>query len=286
MQERCSTLTGRRLIQTGIILLLALALALSACSTGSKGKDDGTVTVYSGRSESLVAPILKSFEKDTGIKVQVRYGDSAELAATILEEGKNSPADVFFAQDSGALGAVAGKGFLTKLPSGILDKVETRFRSPDSLWVGISGRARVVVYNTEKLKESDLPASILGFTDPKWKDRLGWAPTNASFQAFITGMRVKLGEEATMQWLKGIQANNPRVYPKNTPIVEAAAKGEIDAGFVNHYYLFNVRKQQGGNLAAKNYYPQGGDLGALINVAGAGILKTTARKNSAEKLIS
>ncbi|KKM12090.1 iron ABC transporter substrate-binding protein [Clostridiales bacterium PH28_bin88] len=244
-----------------------------------------TVTVYSGRSEELVGPLFKRFEEESGIKVQVRYGDTAELAATILEEGRNSPADIFLAQDAGALGAVAQKELFAKLKNDTLEKVEPRFRSPKGEWVGVSGRARVIVYNSDKLKESDLPASILGFTDPKWKGRIGWAPTNGSFQAFVTAMRISLGEEATSNWLKGILANKPAVFPKNTPIVEAVGKGEIDVGFVNHYYVFRIKAERGDNYPANIYYPRGGDPGALINVAGAGVLNSSKQKETAEKLI-
>ncbi|GAW91001.1 iron ABC transporter substrate-binding protein [Calderihabitans maritimus] len=282
-------------------MLLVLAVILAGCGS-QQPKEEGkvteqqtsdrqpveekSVTVYSGRSEELVGPLFKRFEEKTGIKVQVRYGKTAELAATILEEGENSPADVFLAQDAGALGAVAQQGLFAELPAGILERVEPRFRSPEGEWVGISGRARVVVYNTDKLEEKDLPDSILEFTDPKWKGRIGWAPTNGSFQAFVTAMRVSLGEEATREWLKGILANEPRVYPKNTPIVEAVGKGEIDVGFVNHYYLFRLKKEYGDEFPAKNYYLKGGDPGALINVAGAGILKSSKQKDLAEKLIT
>ncbi len=167
----------------------------------------------------------------------MRYGDTAELAATILEEGPNSPADLFFAQDAGALGALAAAEMLTLLPSTLPEQVEPRFRSADGLWIGISGRDRLVVYNTNKLTEADLPRSITGFVDPRWQGRVGWAPTNGSFQAFVTAMRVQLGEEATKAWLEGMIANDVKTYERNAAIVQAVADGEIDVGFVNHYYL-------------------------------------------------
>ncbi len=244
-----------------------------------------SLTVYSGRSAELVGPIIDQFIEDSGMDVQVRYGDTAELAATILEEGENSPADVYFAQDAGALGAVADEGLLTELPENILSPVEERLSSPDGEWVGISGRARVVSYNTENLTEEDLPESILDFTDPEWEGRIGWAPTNGSLQAFVSALRITEGEDGAREWLEGIQANNPTVYEDNTTTLEAVASGEVDVGFVNHYYLFRALEEQGEDFGARNYYVTGGDPGALINVAGAGILNTSDNQAEAEQFL-
>jgi iron(III) transport system substrate-binding protein len=241
--------------------------------------------VYSGRSEELVGPIIERFEEESGIDVEVRYGDTAELAATILEEGQNSPTDAFFSQDAGALGALAKEGLLSPLPEDVLNRVEERFRDPDGRWVGVSGRARVVAYNTESLSEEELPSSVLEFTDPEWQGRIGWAPTNGSFQAFVTALRLIEGEEVAREWLEGIQANDPRVYENNLAIVQGVASGEIDAGFVNHYYLFQLQQEEGGDVPAANYYFQNGDPGSLVNAAGLGILNTSDNSAEAEAFL-
>ena len=235
----------------------------------------GSLVVYSGRSESLVGPIIDQFREATGIDVSTKYGGTGEIAATILEEGNNSPADVFFAQDPGGLGAVAQAGMFSVLPDDVTGLVSDWAQSPGGLWVGISGRARTLIYNTERLTEEDLPASIFDLTDPKWKGRLGWAPTNGSFQAMVTAMRVLWGEEKTKEWLEGIKANEPGVYPKNTPQVAAAAAGEIDIGLVNHYYLHRFLQEEGDAFGARNYHPTAGGPGSLVMVAGAGVLKTS-----------
>ncbi len=261
-----------------------ISLALCALAASSFGVDP-EITIYSGRTKDLVQPIMDQFTKATGIKVNVRYGGTTELATTILEEGNNSPADIFFSQDAGSLGAVAGEGRFKKLPDALLKRVEPRFRSPEGMWVGTSGRARVIAYSTTALKESDLPASILGFTDPKWKGKIGWAPTNASFQAFVTAMRVKMGNEATANWLKGIQANKPHVYPNNSAAVAAVGAGEVQVAFVNHYYLLNFLKEKGESFPVRNYYPKKGDIGSMINVAGVGVLKTSKHADAAEKFV-
>jgi iron(III) transport system substrate-binding protein len=244
------------------------------------------LTIYSGRNEELIGELIKQYQDQTGVTVNVKYGDTAELAATILEEGDNSPADLFFAQDAGALGALAKEDRLAALPDEILNKVDQRFRSAEGEWVGVSGRARVVVFNTKTLTETDLPASILEFTDPKWKGRLGWAPTNGSFQAFVTALRVLEGEDKARQWLEGIKANEPKVYEGNGAIVKAVGAGEIDAGFVNHYYVFREIKEQGEGFGARNYFLKDGDPGALVNVAGAGILKTSKNPVAAGNFVN
>src|SRR5918996_4130587 len=229
-------------------LLVAVAAGCGSDSSGEadaqpEGQAAGKLTVYSGREEELVGPLFELFEEETGLDIEVRYGDSAELAATIAEEGGNSPADVFFAQDPGSLGAIEQEGLLAELPQELLDRVEPRFRDPQGHWIGTSGRVRVVAYNTDLLSEDDLPDSILGFTDPRWRGKIGFPPTNASFQAFVTAMRLSLGDEQTRDWLEGIKANQPKLYDKNLPTVEAVGRGEVEVGLVNHYYLFLAKEE-------------------------------------------
>ncbi len=246
---------------------------------------EGSLVVYSGRSEELVGPIFEQFEERSGVDVQVRYGETAELAATILEEGENSPADLFFAQDPGALGALDDEGRLTKLPEGILGRVPAEFKADDGDWVGTSGRSRVVAYNTEELQEGDLPGSVFGFTDPEWESRLGWAPTNGSFQAFVTALRVLEGEDRAREWLEGVQANDPFVYPDNLSAVEGVASGEVEVALVNHYYLFQVKEERGQDLPAANHFFDGGDPGALVLAAGAGVLDTAENPEAGREFL-
>ncbi len=243
----------------------------------------GELIVYSGRSESLVQPIIDQFAAVTGIEVRVKYANTSEIAATLMEEGSNSPADVFFAQDPGGLGAAAS--LLDTLPEQLSMAVPDWARSPQEKWVGISGRARVVVYNRESVSPADLPESIEDFADPKWNGRIGWAPSNASFQAMVTAMRVLWGDDRTRQWLENIRDNGAQVYPKNTPIVDAASKGEIDVGFVNHYYLYRFIQEDGEDFGARNYHIPGEGPGSLIMVAGAGILKTAANHENAVRFL-
>lgn len=242
------------------------------------------LVVYSGRSEQLVGPVFERFTRETGIRIVARYGDTAQLAAVILEEGDRTPADVFFAQDAGALGALTAAGRLQRLPGELLDKVDPRLRSHQGYWVGASGRARVIAYNTQLVPRDALPTSIWDLTEPQWQGRLGWAPTNGSFQAFVTALRVLEGEERAEQWLRAIIANRPRVYPNNRAIVDAVGRGEIHAGLVNHYYLFQYLAQQGEQFPVRNHYTAG-DAGSIVNIAGVGVLAASANREAALKFV-
>jgi len=266
----------KNLLQT-LVAALALAAVLGCGATPDE------LTIYSGRSETLVGPLIEQFSQATGVKTSVKYAGTPQLAATLLEEGDKTPADIFFAQDPGGLAAV--EHMLAPLPGDILDRVPAWASSPTGRWVGLSGRARTVVYNTKALTEADLPPDIYDFIDPKWSGRIGWAPTNASFQTMVTAMRSVWGEEKTGKWLEGIQANQPKIYPKNTPIVAAVGSGEIDVGFVNHYYLHRFLAEEGEGFPARNYHPKAGGPGAIIMVAGAGILEQSGNRSAAERFL-
>ena len=245
---------------------------------------DETLTIYSGRSKSLVEPIIKQFEEATGIQVKANFGGTTQLAAALLTEGDKSPAALFWAQDAGALGAVSKKEMFEKLPESILTQVPSSFRDAEGFWVATSGRARVLAYSPERVKKEELPESIFDLTQPAWKGRVGWAPTNASFQAFVTSLRVQVGEEKTAAWLRGMKANGVKKYAKNTPIIEALAAGEIDAGLPNHYYLLRFKKTDANYPVAQTFF-KASDPGNLVNIAGVGVLKTAENKEAALKFV-
>ncbi|MGH2699445.1 MAG: iron ABC transporter substrate-binding protein [Actinomycetota bacterium] len=274
--------------------LFALLLALAACgddndvAAGESGSEaaaeDVRLTVYSGREEEFVGPLLDQFQEDEGIELDVRYGDSAELAAQILEEGEASPADLFFSQDAGSLGAVAEAGSFIEIDGAILERVDERFRSPEGLWVGTSGRARVAAYNTDALSDDELPSSIEDFTAPEWKGRIGFPPTNSSFQAFVAAMIETQGEDAARAFLEGLVANDPQLYEDNSSTVRAVAAGEIEVGFVNHYYIYEVSAEDG-DIPVANHFFEGGDVGALVNSAGVGVMATSDTPDEAQALV-
>ena len=273
-------------------LLAAGALATAGCSSdssaGAPKEDDvaaaaqaGELVVYSGRNKKLIEPLLEMFTASTGIEVAARYGGSAELAAQLLEEGGRTPASVFLSQDAGALGALQDADRLASLDDAALEKVPAKYRSAEDRWVGVSGRSRVLVYNPEIVAENDLPESVFDLTKPEYEGKVAFAPTNASFQSFVTAMRVSEGEERTKEFLEGLKANDAQAYDGNIVIVDAVDKGEIPFGLVNHYYLYEKAAEAGGleELTARNHLFPGDDPGSFVNVAGVGVL---AGKESAD----
>jgi iron(III) transport system substrate-binding protein len=266
-------------------LPLTALIALTGCAADPMIAGQDSIVVYAGRDEELVQPLIEMFEEETGIQVEVRYASSAELAAQLLEEGNNSPADIFFAQDAGALGAVSKAGLLTKLPTEIYDLVPSAYSAADGMWVGVSGRVRVMNYNPNTVTER--PKSVFDLADPSWKGRVAIAPSNASFQAFVTAMRVVEGDEKTLQWLTAMK-QNAVIFEKNGAILEAVEAGQVDLGLINHYYWYALAQEQGvENMKSKIAQFESNDVGNLINAAGVGIVNdSTAARKFVEYLLS
>ncbi|MEU3170257.1 iron ABC transporter substrate-binding protein [Streptosporangium sp. NPDC006930] len=264
----------------------ALLFGLAACGGESADTGDAAgqaaekkITVYSGRNEALVKPLLEKFTAQSGIAVEARYASTSAMATQLLEEGEKSPADVFFAQDAGALGAVAKKGMFAPLPGTVLDKVPATYRAKSGEWVGVTARSRVLVYNPDLVPTDRLPASVFDLTAPEWKGKVGVAPTNASFQSFVTAVTVQHGEAKAKEFLAGLKANEPQIREGNGPILEEVDSGKVAVGLINHYYLGELAKERGktpDGLAAKLHFFPDGDSGALVNVAGVGVLKKAA----------
>jgi len=255
-----------------------MLLIVGACADG--GDAEERLIVYSGRGEELVEPLIDDFRDQTGIEVEVRYGDSPELAATLLEEGEDTDVDVFYAQDPASLGTVAA--MLAPLPAEITDQVDPRFADRENRWVGTSGRVRTFIYSTGT--EIDLPQTIDEVVDPRWAGRLGIAPTNGSFLAFVAAMISERGEEATLSWLTALADNDPVDYPGNSPIVAAVDAGEIEGGLVNHYYIHRLRAE-GASADAENWFIPAGDVGSLVMPAGVGILEGTDVPDAARQFV-
>jgi iron(III) transport system substrate-binding protein len=265
------------------LMMLSLVTGCSS-STNEQATEVSELTIYSGRSEEFIAPFFANWQATTGIKLNVRYGDSAELSAQILEEGNNSPADLFLSQDAGSLGAISQAGLFMTLPDDVAINIPAEFVAVNREWVGITGRARVFVYAPDRVKV--LPTSVTDLVKPIYRNQIGIAPTNASFQAFLTALIENKGNSFTKAWLEDMQANGVKIYLKNSAIVEAIDKGEISMGLTNHYYIWEVSEALGRAINVKNGFFTPGDLGNLINVSGAGILKTSAKQKAAQDLIN
>lgn len=275
---------SRKVIAGALVALATVVGAAASASGATLAATATSLTVYSGREEALVEPVMERFTKETGIELKIRYGSSLSLATTLIEEGSSSPADVFFATEPGTLGLLAGRGLLKRLPSATVAKVPSRFSTPSRRWVGTSGRSRVIVYNTELLTPAQLPQSVWELTNPRWKGKVGLAPTNASFQSFLGAMLHLHGEDRTRDWLRGLQSNGIKFYARNSAIVEAASRGEISLGLVNHYYLYN-HLAQSPNAPVRNHWLRAGDPGTLVLTAGVGIVSASKNGAAAQRFV-
>ena len=263
------------------VLIVLVILGLLA---GSCGGSDDVVTVYSGRTSNLIGPLLEYFAESTGIDVEVRYGESADLALLIDQEGDRSPADIFISQSPGAVGFLAGKGKLRPIGDEVLSKVSREFRNANGLWVGVSARVRVIVYNRHLVDPSELPGSVFELTEERFLDRVAVAPANGSFQDFVTAMRETHGDDATLAWLEGLVANEARTYANNTSIVQAVGRGDVPMGLVNHYYNLRAKAEDPG-VASENYYFPARNIGSLMIVTAIGVLATTDDPELADRLV-
>ena len=284
------TSCSRLLRGLGVAVAAALLLLLTACGGDENGDaaegggDAETITVYSGRSEALVGDLVEQFTEDTGIEVDLRGGDSGELAAQLITEGEASPADLFFSQDGGALGALAKSDLLSELDRAVVETVPPQYRAADNSWVGTSGRSRVIVYNPSLVPEP--PTSIDAILDPQYRGLIGFAPSNASFQSFVTGLRVLRGEDGAKEWLEKFAALDPEAFENNVAVRDAVDAGDVGLGLVNHYYLYEKIAEVGADeVVAKNQFLKGGDPGGLVNVAGAGILKSADNPEGAARFV-
>lgn len=294
-------LFGRKKVleRTLAVLAVLAVLGWSGCKKHKEGPTQkrtsapkargagGSLVIYSGRSKSLVRPLIEMFQKKTGIQVKVKYAKTTQLALLLKMEASSgkSNADVFWAQDGGALGLLEQDGLFAPLDAKALAKIPVRFRNARNLWVATSGRARVLAYSPKRVKAAELPKDVFALTAPKWKGRVGWAPTNASFQAFVTAMRVAAGEEKTKTWLQAMKKNGAKSYPKNTAIVKAIAAGEVDLGLPNHYYLLRFKKKDDKYPVEQTFFADG-NIGNLVNIAGVGVLKKSKNQSSAKRFVA
>ncbi|MBA3281922.1 MAG: iron ABC transporter substrate-binding protein, partial [Acidimicrobiia bacterium] len=254
----------------------------SGTGTGDTDKSGESLTLYSGRDEELIAPLIEQFTEDTGIEVEVRYGDSAEMGAQLLEEGDATPANVFYSQEVGAVGVLDEAGLLAELPSDVIDRVDSRFQpGKDHRWVGVTGRSRVIVYNPDLI---DAPKGVEELTAEKYKGKVAIVPENAGFQAFITGFRVSQGEESARQWLEDLLANDPITdIESNGDVLEAVENGDVPIGLINHYYWARDERQP--DMTSRLVFPEGDDPGGLVNATAVGITKGSADDDAALALV-
>ena len=276
----------RRLL---VPLAVAVCVVLPAC--GGKAASAATtapITLYNGQHPETTNSLVAAFEKATGIKVNVRNGDEDVLANQIAEEGKKSPADVIYTENSQALQFLHSKGLLAAIPSSTLAKVRSRYNSPSGNWVGVSARVSVIVYNAKLLSSSKLPTSVMDLANPKWSGKLGLAPSETDFQPIITSVVHSHGQAQALRWLEGMKKNAAsHTYPDNETLVAAVNSGQVAVGIINHYYWYRLRYEMGNSrMHSSIAYFAPHDPGYVIDVSGAGVLASSSHKSEAQRFVA
>ncbi len=280
-----------------VLFVGIFALLMTACGDRSSEQ----LVVYSGRSQALVDQLVEEFKKETGIDIEVRYGNDAELLAVMNEEGDQSPADVYWANTTGALAQASQRGMLTQLPDSLINK-PAAYKSSSGEWIPVTVRFRVLAYNPDAVDTTNLPESVLDLPNhPEWEGRVGWTPTYSSFYDFITAMRFTEGEETTRNWLQSMQKLNPKAYSSNPPMIQAIMGGEIDIGLTNHYYVIQTKyggaegyfedhehygeEEPDPNANIETFHFNKGDIGNLALVTGASQLQTADNPELAQQFL-
>jgi iron(III) transport system substrate-binding protein len=273
-----------------VMTTLTVTALLAGCggsdSSGGASSASGPLTLYNAQHDDLITAMVGGFTEQTGIKVDIRSGDDAELANQIVAEGKASPADVFVTENSPSIDLVSEAGLLAPVEKSTLAQVPSRYSPADGSWVGFAARSTVLAYNSGKLTEAQLPASLMDLADPAWKGRFGIAPGGADFQAIVSAVLSLRGEDATRAWLKGLK-DNAQIYQGNTAVMTAVNQGEIEAGVIYHYYWFKDRAESGDN--SKNvelHYFGNQDPGAFVSVSGAGVIASSDQSDEAQQLVA
>jgi iron(III) transport system substrate-binding protein len=271
-----------------VVLVVAAVSAFSAFANSNKSSGADKITVYSGQHPETVSALVAAFTKQTGIPVAVRSDDEGVLAAQIVQEGKHSPADVFITENSPPLVELGQKGLLAPVDSSTLAKTSAKYSSPQKDWAGISARVSTMVYNTNDLKASQLPKSVLGLADPKWKGKLALAPGETDFQPIVTAVEARYGKARTVKWLEGIRSNaSKHIYPDNETLVAQVNSGQAELGVINHYYWYRLRDELGASkIHSAEHFFAPGDPGYVIDVSGAGVLASSSHKSEAQKFLA
>jgi iron(III) transport system substrate-binding protein len=265
--------------------LVAAILSSGLCAGGARAQQM-TLTLYSAQHEQVVAMLTDAFTKESGIKVAVRDGEGPELAAQILQEGADSPADVFFTENSPELMLLDENGLLAPVDQATLKLIPRQYSSADGNWLGVLARENVLTYNPNLIPESGLPASLMDLAKPAWKGKIAIAPSDGDFLPLVSAVEAKYGKAATLDWLNGLKAN-AKIYQDDESVVAAVDRGAVATGIVNNYYWARLETAQGAaKTVSRIYHFKNGDIGALVNICGAAVLKSSHNQVAAQKFLA
>jgi iron(III) transport system substrate-binding protein len=282
-----STRRTLRAAAAGLALVLATGL-VAACGSASAGGAAGSITLYSGQHEQTTQSLVTAFEQQTGIHVNVRYNDEDSFADEIVAEESHPVADVFYTENSPALEYLQQKGLLAGVDASTLAKTPAQYNSPQGDWVGVSARVSVLIYNPSLISAAQLPTSVLQLADPKYKGKLAFAAGETDFQPIVTAVARAYGDATASSWLDGIKANaGSHIYPDNETIADEVNRGAVAFGVVNQYYWYRMQAELGAsNVHSKITYFAPHDPGYVVDVSGAGILKSTKNMADAQKFLA
>jgi iron(III) transport system substrate-binding protein len=271
----------------GLAVLFGASL-IAACGTASATSGAGSITLYSGQHEQTTQSLVTAFEEQTGIQVNVRYNDEDSFADEIIAEEAHPVADVFYTENSPALAYLQEKGLLASVDSSTLAKTASKYNSPQGDWVGVSARVSVLIYNPSLIKASQLPTSVLQLANPKYKGLFAFAAGETDFQPVVTAVAKAYGDAAASTWLDGIKSNaGSHVYPDNETIADEVNRGAVAFGVVNQYYWYRMKAELGASgVHSKIAYFAPRDPGYVVDVSGAGILKSTKHMADAQKFLA
>lgn len=272
----------------GVVALLVLSGLSPVAPVATAGPQ--TITLYSGQHVQTTDALVAGFEKATGIKVDLRSGTEDTLVNQLVTEGRRSPADVVFTENSPALEYLQSKGLLAKVDAGTLAKTRVVYDSPQHDWVGVSARVSVLIYNPSRIAKRQLPTSVLQLADRKYRGKLAFAAGESDFQPVVTAVEHAYGRAKTLAWLEGIRANvvgATHTYTSDETVTEAVNRGQVAFGVVNQYYWYRLRDQVGrSNVHSKIAYFAPHDPGYVIDVSGAAVLKSSSHKPAAQRFLS
>jgi iron(III) transport system substrate-binding protein len=264
-----------------------LSLTLGACGGRSGAGAHVTITLYNGQHEQTTDALVSGFEKATGISVAVRNNDEDAFDAEIVAEGSRSPADVILTENSPALEFLQQRGLLSRIETSTLARTPGKYDSAQGDWVGVSARVSVLIYNPSLISKAALPTHVLELADARYKGELAFAAGETDFQPIVTSVLRAYGKAATQSWLNGIKSNaGSHIYPDNETIADEVNRGEVAFGVVNQYYWYRMRAELGvSNMHSEiaDFAPH--DPGYVVDISGAGILKSSKHQSAAQKFL-
>ncbi len=251
------------------------------------------LNIFTSRHYDSDIQLYEKFTSITGIKINIISGEDAALEKRMIEEGKDTKADLYITADAGRLGLFDKKGMFQNSISPIIKaKVPENFRSDN--WTAIAKRARIIFYAKDRVSSDEI--KNLRYEDlskPNWKNRITIRQSNNIYnQSLVASLISNNGIAKTEEWVNGFVKNFARDPQDNDRgQILAVASGEADLAIANTYYyalMLSGQKGKDQQEAAKKvtpFFPNQNDRGAHMNISGAGVLKTSKNHENAIKLL-